>query len=325
MNVFETAFWALKSLKKGGNAQPIATAADESQTEFISRTADLTPGIPHWNKGMILERRGDKAGAIQAYQEAVRAVPQYFEAHANLTRLFCEAEQWDEAIKHGEIAVRLRRNSPKILNNLSVAFYHKGEVPKAILHCATALRLTPEDTDLIANLMEIRKSHPELENSPSMAEAKQIWMQAAEKHYENGFALLKEQKTFEAINAWRIAIRLAPTWADPLCNLAAILAIHPDSSVRNPKEALDLALKAMQLGDRSPRYYDALAAAYASGGRFVEARRTLEEILPTLKAKGPLESAEKLSEHLKLYVASKPLRQDIPLYRAATSRPASFR
>ncbi|MFN7141007.1 MAG: hypothetical protein ACK4UN_16880, partial [Limisphaerales bacterium] len=73
MNVFETAFWALKALKKKPAETKPAAPAEESQTEFFSRTADLTPATPHWNKGLILERRGDKAGAIQAYRDAVRA------------------------------------------------------------------------------------------------------------------------------------------------------------------------------------------------------------------------------------------------------------
>lgn len=316
MNVFETAFWALKKgLKKPAEQTPPAPAVQESQTEFISRTIDLTPGIPHYNKGMILERRGEKPAAIGAYLEAVKAVPQYFDAHANLTRLLCQAERWDDAIKHGEMAVRLRRNSPRVHNNLCVAFYHKNQVAKAMQHAVAALRLAPGDLDLFENLNDIRKSHPELEQSEVSKDAKQLCLQLAEKHYEEGFVLLSEKKVREAIAFWRLAVRFAPQWADPMCNLAAILAIYPEDSVRSPKEAVDLALKAMQTGDRSPRFYDALAAAYANSGRFLEAQRTIQEILPTLKVKGPLESAEKLSNRLKLYSAQQPLRQELPLFR----------
>lgn len=318
MNVFETAFWVLKkSLKKGAPAknQVAPPPVEEGQTEFFARTTDRAAGIPHYNKGMILERRGEKAEAIQAYLAAIKAVPSYFEAHANVTRLFCEAERWDEAIKHGELATRMRRDSPKVHNNLSVAFYNKGQVPKALHHSLTAFRLAPSDTDLLENFTQIRNSHPELENSQVVTEAKQFFLLVAESYYEKGLALLEEQKLTEAIALWRMAIRLSPEWAEPMCNLSAILSTHPDDKIRIPKEALDLALKAMQLGDRSPSFYDALAAAYANSGRFLEAQRTIQEILPTLKLKGPLESAEKLSSRMKLYLERKPLRQELPLFR----------
>ncbi|MFN7138352.1 MAG: tetratricopeptide repeat protein, partial [Limisphaerales bacterium] len=218
------------------------------------------------------------------------------------------------------MAVRLKRNSPKVHNNLSVAFYNQGDVAKAIHHSALALQFAPDDPDLVENLTQIRSAHPELEKHSSAGAARQIWMQVAECHYEAGFAHLQERRVAEGIAKWRLTIKLAPAWADPYCNLAALLAAHPDDSVRNPKEALQLAQKAMQLGDSSPRFYDALAAAYASTGRFREAKQVLEEILPTLRVKGPLESVEKLSEHHRLYTQGKPLRQELPLFRISANK-----
>jgi len=273
---------------------------------------DNSAGIPHYNKGLILERRGLKAEAVDCYLEAVRLAPEYFEAHANLGRLLCEVGKLDDAIEHCCAALHIKANSPRVHNNLATAFYQKGKWTETVRHYTIALGLAPEDADVYENLAKILKHHPELAENPSVLDAKKLLSQLAERKYTEGMQMLKADTIADAIKLWREAIRFDPEWPELLNNLAWILATYPDPKIRAGKEAVDLAKRAVKLvGDRFPRFQDTLAAAHAESGRFDEAKRIIEKTMSFVKANGPLELAEKLPFRFKLYQSGQPLREPL--------------
>jgi tetratricopeptide (TPR) repeat protein len=324
MNLFDTAFKALKTMSALSSRTAAKTDAakkenpsSEGSTEFRKNPRpDVSAGIPHYNQGMILERRGSKGEAISCYRLALRAAPNYFEAHANLARLLCEAENWDEAISHCEAAIKLRPNSAPVHNNCATALYAKGKWAEAVQHYTCALRVLPDDAVVYENLLNVLTHHPELEPTESFKTARLLLAQLADRNFTMGFQLLKDGKTVEALNCWRGAVRFDPNWAEVLNNLAWILATHPVPEFRNGKEATELAKRAVTLaGDQSPRYLDTLAAAHAECGRFLDAKRAVEKALAIVRVSGPLELAEKLPQRLKLYQSAQPLRD--PLLVAA--------
>ena len=67
-----------------------------------------------------------------------------------------------------------------------------------------------------------------------------------------------------------------------LVNFAWLLSAHRDAAVRRPAEAVRLAERAVTLTARSAEALDALAAAYASDGRFDSAVKTGMEALARL-------------------------------------------
>ena len=81
------------------------------------------------------------------------------------------------------------------------------------------------------------------------------------------------------------------------------MATHPDAGMRDAGEAVRLASRAAELASRAdPMILDALAAAYAAGGRFEEAIQTAEEA-ETLAAGSSPELALQISKRLRLYRA----------------------
>jgi tetratricopeptide (TPR) repeat protein len=319
MSLFETAFRALKTLSTvpprpdAAKSSPEGAASQSSgATQQFTRKIDVSAGIPHYNKGMILERRGERANAMDAYLEAVRAVPDYFDAHANLARLLCQEERWEDALHHGNAALRLQPNSPRVHNNCAAALYHKGKTREAVKHFTAALRLASDDLEVFSNLSQIRKHHPEIDKLEEGIEAKLLCVQLADKHCTAGFLMLKDGKVAEAIQSWRLALRFDPEWADLFNNLAWILATHPDDKIRNGTEAVELALRAVKLSENKvPRFGATLAAAYAECKRFAEARGALEKIIPIVKTKGPLDLAEAIPLHLKSYGECRPWREPL--------------
>ena len=128
-------------------------------------------------------------------------------------------------------------------------------------------------------------------------------------YYNLGDALVRQSRFHEAAVAYRNALTLQPGWAAACNQLARLLAMCPDASIRNGVEAVALARQAVQLtGGQDPAALDTLAAAYAEAGRFPEAIQTARRAVELAKRQnnGPLLDA--IQNELRLYEAGKPLR-----------------
>lgn len=87
--------------------------------------------------------------------------------------------------------------------------------------------------------------------------------------------------------------------------LAWLLATHPDPAVRAPAEAIALAERACELTQRrASKALDALAAAYAAGGRFLEAVKTVLAAIAQARAASP-EELQALRQRQELYAGGK--------------------
>jgi TPR repeat protein len=88
------------------------------------------------------------------------------------------------------------------------------------------------------------------------------------------------QSTTEAITWYRKAADQGD--APAMNNLASLLATSTDPKIRNPKEAVSLAQKAVEVETDNPTYLDTLAAAYFEAGQPEKAAETERRAL-TLK------------------------------------------
>jgi Flp pilus assembly protein TadD len=121
------------------------------------------------------------------------------------------------------------------------------------------------------------------------------------------FQLYEAGRFAESLQAYREAVRLHPN--DPLAlnNLAWSLAANPRQELRNGREAVQLASKAVELtGQQQPVFIGTLAAAYAEDGQLAKADEMAKKARDTaLLARHP-EMAVMINEQLlKLYSAGK--------------------
>jgi tetratricopeptide (TPR) repeat protein len=132
----------------------------------------------------------------------------------------------------------------------------------------------------------------------------------AEAHDSLGDALNAQGRTAEALAHWRAAIELEPNDGPALRRAAWVLATSPDSAIRNGGDALQFAVRAVELsGGRDARVLDALAAAYAEKGQFTDAAltarraqaRAIEENQPAL--------ADEIKSRIALYEAGRAFRE----------------
>jgi hypothetical protein len=95
---------------------------------------------------------------------------------------------------------------------------------------------------------------------------------------ELAIQLDKAEKFAEALQAYREAVRLHPDDPVALNNLAWSLAANPRQELRNGREAVEFASKAVELtSQHQPVFMGTLAAAYAEDGQFAKAVEMAEK------------------------------------------------
>src|SRR5712692_8276566 len=94
----------------------IAGATVQDPTNVRQSEADFA-------RGVALQQAGDLQGAREAYEAALRLVPNRVDALSNLGVIFVRLGQYGEAIKRYKEALAVDENQPDIRLNLGLAFY----------------------------------------------------------------------------------------------------------------------------------------------------------------------------------------------------------
>ena len=218
---------------------------------------------------------GRLTDAVGEYRASLRLNPESAPTHYNLGFALSALGQRDEAIAQFEEAVRLDPDYAQAHNNLGALLQLQGKADEALAHYQRAVALRPDNPDAQANL---------------------------------GQSLSVHGRMNEAVDHLRAALALKPDHAQALAALAWIRATAADPTLRN-EEAISLAERAdAATGHRSLSVLDALAAAYASAGRFEDAIAVMRTAIEIAVATGQLPIAAQFRERLGLYQSGQPLR-----------------
>jgi Flp pilus assembly protein TadD len=215
--------------------------------------------------------------------------------------------RFEEAIGHYRALVEREPSSFDGHNKLGYALMRTGRGQESLVAIRRALEVEPQNAEANSNLglvlMQVGQAQ---EAVAALRTAVTLDPQYAEAHYNLGHALMAAAQPAAAADAFREALRVRPDWTPALGSLAWLEATEP-GEVRNPEEAVRLATKAAEItGRRDAQVLDALAAAYASAGRFPEAVETAEAAARLAAAAMP-DLARQLEERLKRYRAGQPL------------------
>ncbi|MGA2179071.1 MAG: hypothetical protein ABSH15_05755 [Verrucomicrobiota bacterium] len=127
-----------------------------------------------------------------------------------------------------------------------------------------------------------------------------------QRRMELAIQLNKAGKFAEAVQAYREATRLYPNDPVALNNLAWNLAANPRQELRNGKEAVQFASRAVELtGQQQPVFIGTLAAAYAEDGQFAKAIEMAKKARDVALLNVHPEIAAVNEQLLKLYSAGK--------------------
>lgn len=123
----------------------------EQKSKKVSRKAGRA-----YLKASAAAAKGDRAKAIRHLQNAVRAQPEFFEAHYNLGVHFQALEQWENATRAYLKAIELRSDSARPNFNLGVIYHDQGRLEQAIQRYRQALEYDPSFAEAHQALGEAR-------------------------------------------------------------------------------------------------------------------------------------------------------------------------
>ena len=286
---------------------------------------ELKPRDPavHNNFGNGLAQAGRLDEAIAHYRQALEIVPGDGNTYNNLGNALCQQGKIDESIASFQKALETKPNDVRVHNNLGNALLLKGRADEATRHFEMALEVDPNNPEAQYNLGNVLAGKGRIDEAMARyRKAAASRPDYADAHQNLGVLLHQQGKIAEALAQWREAIRLRPKDMVLLNAVARLLATHPDASVRNGPEAVELARRAVQLsGERDPALLDTLAAACAEAGRFAEAIEVAQHALLLASARGNTALSEAVGSRIKLYQSGSPFRGVRPSAGADAAQP----
>ena len=247
--------------------------------EAAATRGDVSPTLAEAcnNLGAVLSKRGQLDTAMELYREALGLNPGDADAHYNLGMALAGKGQTNEAIAQFEKALKRKPDLAEAHFTLATLLVSAGRPDQAILHYRQALELDPAFVAAHCGLAAVLADGGRLD---------------------------------EAIAHYRQALKLKPDHAWAMNNLAWLRATTPEASLRNAKEAIELAEQASRLaGGNAPDVLDTLAAAYAEAGRFAEAKQIVRRALALAEKQKDTAMVEILQARLRLYEASRRVRE----------------
>jgi tetratricopeptide (TPR) repeat protein len=102
--------------------------------------------------GSSYEKRNMTREAIEAYKEAIRDRPDFFQAYMNIGLLHYKLGRYDEAIDDYLNAIAIRPNDKSVYNKLGAAYIILGNYPLALDTFRQSLKIDPKNPETHFNL-----------------------------------------------------------------------------------------------------------------------------------------------------------------------------
>lgn len=252
---------------------------------------------------------------IYANEHLLEIDPDDVDSLNHLGTLLRQKGKLEEATLCFERALRVEPDNAYVHNNLGLLLEASGELGSAEASYARAVEIDPNLAAAHKNLAlnYARQGKPELVEA-SLKRAIRIDPDFAEAHLYLGRVHELQGNGVQARKSYERAVRLAPD--DPRANayFAWLLATCHDPLAREPSEAIRRAKYAADsTASADPIILDTLAAAYAAGGQFDQARTAAERALFLAADRKDNKLWNAIRLRLVLYRQSKPYREPPPV------------
>lgn len=226
---------------------------EEARAEFEAAQV-VTPEdpLPHTNLGRTLIELGDLSGARSAFERAIELAPQDPTARFNLGTLLSELGDDAGAIEHHEGVVSAHPDWLDAHYNLANAYRRTGRHAAALPHYRAVI-----------------------EGDPGRVGA----------YLAEAFTLIRLEREAEARGRLEEAHRALPEDLNVRNALVRLLAGASDPAVRDPRQALGLAMPLQ--GERlQVEYATTLAMVAASIGHFPQAAALQQQVITQVRSAG---------------------------------------
>jgi tetratricopeptide (TPR) repeat protein len=258
--------------------EPTDTRLAEAET-LIHEVQSRRPAWPaaHVLHAQILEKRGRKGEAVDAYREAVRLGERGDKVFARLIALLLADQRFTVAEEYRRLATACGVRLPSAGKSVSL-----GLSPVDVVKLyADAAKTDPAPGSAIALATVLLESGAQ---EASMAVADPVLQEAIAKHAKSVELLFcvanlraSQQKPDDAIGLYRRVLQQDPKHVLALNNLATLLSEKPEAR----EEALDCVDRAIKLVGPAPPLLDTKGMILVYQGRTAEALTTLEKAAVT--------------------------------------------
>ena len=289
-------------------------------TEAFEQALALEDGYLEARKNLaqVLALAGRLDQAIAQYRSAVTDSPDDPVMQAQLARVLAtqavqlhRANLLQEARRHARRALELDPAQFDALLALGMVLSQTGPPNQARETLHRALDLQPQNHEAHLRLgMLHRQQGDHTRAADAFRQTLRLEPKSVVAANELAFILSNQGDGAGALEVLRESLRHAPEVPSTLLNLAGLLAMSPDDSLRNGPEAIELVERAVaKTGRTTPRSLFVLAAAYAACDRFEDAARTQRRAIDQARAAGQTALADQWGHLLQQYEAQRPYHQ----------------
>ncbi len=265
---------------------------------FNSNSADT-----YNNLGIAFTRRGQISEAIANFEKAIELNPNKPDTHHNLGSLFYDQAKYDKAVTHEQAALQLKPDLISARYLLGKALIALGRTEEAAAAFAAVLQARPDDMQSQLAMAELSLKQGRKADAIKWCDAVAANQPAnAQAQFRLGQLLVGAGQAEAAVKHLRAAVRLKPDWLPALNELAWKLATLPDARLRDGKQAVEFASRAVQLTRTNDAVVlDTLAAGLAEAGRFDEAVITAQQAMTIAQTAGQNDLVIQIRKHLEFY------------------------
>jgi tetratricopeptide (TPR) repeat protein len=288
-------------------------AGDHPKAEVDFRNAlALNPksGAAYAGLGMLLEAQGKFPEAAEQFRRAIEYEPLSAEAYLNLAMVLANQHKYDEAVDALTPAVEKIpwEQDAAIVQGAMMLRAGKMAQGRDRLDRAIAADFDHAHAAQRAGQILIQLNLPE-----SAIDYFQLAAQLSSKDPQTyltlAMLLTQQGKMSQAMEQYRKVLQFLPDNQAALNNLAWFCATSPIASDRDGRQAVQYALRAVELTQhQNAGALDTLAAAYAESGQFDQAQKTAEQAVSLAQKVPDNPAMADMKQRLELYRANKPFR-----------------
>lgn len=238
------------------------------------------------SRGLFLAAQGERDAAIADYERALAVDPADVTPRINRAELEMQQGDFAKAIADYTTALEIRRDNAVLLKHRATAYQAAGQLDLAIADLDAIIAADPQAAEAVMDRGYIRFQQRRF---AAAVDDFSIAIKLNEKDSvawnNRGFNRYQLGQCNEALQDYDHAIELSPEYALAYQNRAWLLATTEDPALRDPEAAIEAARKACDINSyKSISDLSALAAAYASAGRFQDAIEWQEKVVEAAPA-----------------------------------------
>jgi len=199
---------------------------------FTTYTTDKPGDV--WGQymlGLSAWRTGDRDGAVDAFKRALAIDSNHVKSHLNLSRVLVELGKAQEALPHVEATLAIDSTSGEGYRILGRVKDELGDTTGAVDAFKRAIVLDERDVWSMNNLASASiTQHKYADALGPLARAIEIDSTVATFHNNLGFALEKGGYVTQAVDEYRAALAIDPTYQKASRNLARVEGVPKDST-----------------------------------------------------------------------------------------------